>query len=113
MQRVFDLIEMRGGFAGVRWLIADRPVYTRATQGGSPSGKVTALSPSDAEYAEAMHRFGLLPGELSRGRRVSSRGPNHTAVALVVEVEAHSALLGSDLEETGDPQRGWSAVLAS
>lgn len=110
MRRTFDILEGRAGYRPVRWAISDRPLFTRTT---APRAVVTALSPSDAEYRNALQRFGLLEGEVDQGGRVSARGPNHTAVVLLVEVGNHSALLGADLEETSERETGWTAILAS
>jgi hypothetical protein len=53
MRRVFEIIKIRAGFNSVRWPLADRPLYLRSA-GKVPTAKITSLSPSDAEYFEAM-----------------------------------------------------------
>jgi Metallo-beta-lactamase superfamily len=110
MRRTFEILEGRGGFHPVRWAMADRPLFVRWLQ---PEATVTALSPSDAEYTAALQRFGLLSGEVDRGGRASSRGPNDTAVVLLIELADTAALLGADLEETTDPQTGWTVIVDS
>lgn len=110
MRRTFEILEGRSGFRPIRWAMADRPLFRRPTQ---PAVSVTALSPSDAEFSAALQRFGLLSGEVDRGGRTSAYGPNNTAVVLLIELAGVAALLGADLEETGDPTRGWTVVVES
>lgn len=110
MRRIFDILQERGGFDPVRWAFADRPLFKRR---GPPAATVTALSPCDVEFSAALARFGLLPGEVDAGGRASARGPNHTAVVLLVEVDNAGALLGADLEQTVDPGTGWSVIVES
>lgn len=110
MRRTFDILDGRAGFGPVRWALADRPIFRRDN---GPAASVVALSPSDEEYSSAMSRFGLLSGEVDRGGRVAARGPNHTAVVLLVEVGESSVLLGADLEETPNPTTGWTVIIDS
>ena len=44
---------------------------------------------------------------------VKAKGPNHSSVVAWIEFKSISMLLGADLEETGDPETGWSAVVTS
>lgn len=48
-----------------------------------------------------------------RGQRAPAPERNHLSVALWVKVGAVQLLLGSDLEECGDPASGWSAIVGS
>ena len=75
---------------------------------------VTALSPSDGTVKLAFTDIAqLLPKAGEAQRRIINRAPNHTSVALWIEVGTRRALLGADLEHTGHPGEGWMAVLAS
>jgi beta-lactamase superfamily II metal-dependent hydrolase len=121
LQHAFaTIIERRGDpkYQPLRWLRSDMVVYSGSVEisGQTFPTKISALSPSDemitrahAEMAQQLvvckksdHQGLLTPGH-----------PNHISVALHVEVAGRQLLLGSDLEETGDPLVGWSAVLSS
>ena len=75
---------------------------------------VTTLSPSDAQidkfYAEIA---ALMPQVGQTMQRCPSQDPNQVAVVVWVEVGPLAILLGSDLEETRDPQSGWSVIVNS
>ncbi|AHY50556.1 MBL fold metallo-hydrolase [Bradyrhizobium japonicum] len=75
---------------------------------------VTSLSPSDRQTQTFMDDLALLmPDPNSSERRCVSRGPNHLAVALWVSLGPVDILLGADLEETQDPDTGWSVIVNS
>ncbi len=70
------------------------------------------LSPSHnaMRYAnETLSQF--LPKECQPKKRIQSEGPNYFAVVLWIEVNDHKILLGSDLENTGESNTGWSAII--
>jgi len=96
--------------------IANRILYTlSSTQSGHGLPvTVTSLSPSDRQidlfYQEITRQ---MPEFKSPKRRAVSQSPNHTAVVLWVKIGDQSILLGSDLEEAGTENLGWSAVVAS
>jgi hypothetical protein len=97
-----------------KWAIMDRLVYQEEIF--LPTGNMVAsaytLSPSDASILHAQKAFSnLLPEKYQPKKRIQSRGQNHFAVALWIEVNSHIILLGSDLENTGQPDTGWSAVV--
>ena len=115
---IFELIENRKklhpGSTPFRWAIMDRLIYQEEIS--LPTGDMVAsaytLSPSDASILHAKKAFSnLLPKEYQPKHRIQSRGQNHVAVALWLEVNSHRILLGSDLENTGQPDTGWSAVV--
>jgi hypothetical protein len=54
----------------------------------------------------------LLPPELA-AKTAIHQSANDVAVALLVQVGAMAAILGSDLQADTGPNRGWQAVLAS
>jgi hypothetical protein len=76
---------------------------------------VTALSPSDAASSQAKLDFAAAFSELEGSYKKLARKitPNLCAVALHVETNAGTILLGSDLECSNTPQLGWEAVVAS
>lgn len=75
---------------------------------------ITALSPSDHAYEEALRSIGaLIPVPNQPKRRLSAFHPNHAAVVLWVSVGNLSILLGADLEEQGSRHTGWSAIIGS
>lgn len=79
------------------------------------TSRMLALSPSDVAVSWAKTK--LIQQLPSRGaqrvRNVVSDSPNFNAVALYFSFSDVSVLLGSDLEESGNPDTGWSAILNS
>ncbi|MFQ5472670.1 MAG: MBL fold metallo-hydrolase [Dehalococcoidia bacterium] len=99
---------------GPIWAIADRALWARRGTADVPAASIHALSPSDASVTRAIQAFGgLLPRQGARPHRVSDPSPNHTSVVLWIHVGDKRVLLGADLEETGRPTEGWSAILNS
>jgi beta-lactamase superfamily II metal-dependent hydrolase len=75
---------------------------------------IYALSPSDASLVLAhRHIATLLPQPKATKSRIPALTPNHAAVALWVNIGEAFILLGSDLEERGNPDTGWSVILGS
>jgi hypothetical protein len=73
-----------------------------------------ALSPSQAEQVLATRNLGALVESLvGTAGIVPDRNPNHASVALALLIGRNQILLGADLEETGNPAHGWSAVISS
>jgi beta-lactamase superfamily II metal-dependent hydrolase len=74
--------------------------------------EIRSLSPSDAAVTRTQFEIAsLLPKVHEPKKRVSPRSPNHSAVALWVTAGDSRILLGSDLEESIDPETGWTAIL--
>lgn len=101
----------RPGVIGPEYLAAG----TRFLQTTSePKTEVWALSPSSAAKTKAVQVIAdLIPRFKAPKRRIVSTSPNHASVALQVFRGATSILLGSDLEEEGEGNTGWSAVIAN
>jgi hypothetical protein len=77
-----------------------------------PEASVEALSPSDAAIQQSQRALAeLLPKENSSKRAVAAPSPNHASVVLSVTFGEARLLLGADLEETSNPNTGWSALL--
>lgn len=76
--------------------------------------KIRSLSPSSAAFQAAQSGFSeFLPQIKDTKRRLIATGPNRSAVVLRITAGKCSILLGSDLEEVGDSQDGWSAIINS
>jgi hypothetical protein len=58
-------------------------------------------------------RDGLLAAGRQPKRRAIARRPNNVAAAVWIEAGNERVLLGSDLEETPDPDTGWSVIVQS
>ena len=105
------LNELNARRAQPEWALAGNILWKRES---GVAGGIHALSPSHRQVELALRSIGqYLPAPLTPRVRVPEPRPNDTAVALVVEFPGVSALLGADLEETADPQTGWTAVVAS
>ncbi|OHX35093.1 hypothetical protein BJL95_00645 [Methylomonas sp. LWB] len=74
--------------------------------------RLVALSPSDVAVTQSMASLAELAEKQGkrRTRNVVPTSENLNAVALHFSFGNFSVLLGSDLEETGNPQTGWSAI---
>lgn len=76
------------------------------------NANVYALSPSDAEILLAKMQFAAVaPDEQSERNRLPTPTQNHASTVLWCEVGEHILLLGADLEDLKDAERGWSAIL--
>ena len=103
--RVIDLLRSRINFA-----LSSMRIYQQAA---TVPIEIWALSPSQYENLLAKQRFGeLVASIVGPQARISDRRPNHTAVVLAILIGQDHILLGADLEESGDPRLGWSAIVA-
>jgi len=69
---------------------------------------ISSLSPGDEVFQQFLTSVGgLIPGRGENKKRIRSFSPNEVAVALWVECNGSSLLLGADLE-----RKGWVAILA-
>jgi beta-lactamase superfamily II metal-dependent hydrolase len=84
---------------------------------GSQSGHgnqctVKTLSPSDKQFQKFLESLGsFAPPPFAAKKRVPDQDPNDLSVAVLVSIGEQGILLGADLEESGDGELGWSAVL--
>ena len=114
VQYIDRLIKLRG--PDLKFAMADMRIHHRTMNlgGGNVAVELWALSPSQAENNLARARLGSLVRSASTPEiRVPDVNPNHTSVAAVLVVGNEQVLLGADLEETGNPASGWSAVVSS
>jgi len=94
----------------------NRPVFrlpaTQAAHGYDCT--ITTLSPSDKQISKFRTEIaGLMPAPMRTQKRCTPQRPNHLSVVSLVEIGPESILLGADLEETNDPNTGWSAIVNS
>jgi hypothetical protein len=54
-----------------------------------------------------------LPEEYIPKRRIISQQPNQIAIVLLIQIHDTVILLGSDLEESGNKENGWTAIINS
>ncbi|UPU35022.1 MBL fold metallo-hydrolase [Geomonas paludis] len=100
----------------LKWATADRRIWARPASEEVPECEVWALSPSDKSFENAQKQIAdLVIASDPVNTVLDSRdiNPNHIAVVLVVIVAGYSILLGSDLEETADPDTGWTVIVSS
>lgn len=94
--------------------IANRTVLSLPADGVADPCVVTTLSPSDGEFERFLSGIAsMVPQARQTKLRAPTSTPNHVAVALWVETGATKLLLGSDLEEKGAAENGWSAIIQS
>ena len=98
---------------GPEWAIADRLVFSRPETPECPRVQVDALSPSSATVSAAITNLREFITEDTPSRRPVATKPNRLAVALWVQLGSASALLGADLEDSGQSNMGWNAILSS
>ena len=76
--------------------------------------EIRTLSPSNKEITLAMQRITqFLPRVKTSLKVIPERGPNHTAVVTLIKIADLKLLFGADLEETSDPNCGWSAIVSN
>jgi len=83
--------------------------------GSTLNVKLTSLSPSDEMSSNSRQFMIDYVNLINKGiiePRLTATYPNDVAVALLLEINDRQILLGSDLEENGNPLVGWSAVMS-
>lgn len=105
---------LRKKYLTPKFVVADRCLW-HSSLGKTTSRyncSIHALSPSDTSILAAKQNLlKLFPQPKETKRRLLSITPNHTAIVLWVRIADFSILLGSDLEETGDKNTGWSVII--
>lgn len=97
-----------------RWVVGNRLMRMIDPAKKETICEITALSPTDHEFARFLESMaGLMPQRGTTKYRIPSPAPNDISVALWFKIGSEDILLGADLEEYGDSQRGWTAVIAS
>jgi len=109
---ILDTLTERGDRP--RWAIENRCLFhdTYADSDGAPVNvSVHSLSPGDEAVQRALLHVGqLLPRDNEPTRRVPDSQPNHSSVVLWVALGDDVALLGADMETTGEANTGWEQV---
>lgn len=76
--------------------------------------EIWTLSPSDAQIHAFYAEIGQLAPKLRETKvRLPSQKTNLLSVVTLVQVGPFAALLGADLEETANPQTGWTPIVRS
>lgn len=110
--KIFDTLKKRD--TPPKFAIADRTLWRRPSSSSTmPDCSVHSLSPSDSEIEKALISLSeLFPEEGTHQGRLSAPKPNECAVVLWIGVgDEEVILLGADLEESGNPKTGWSAIV--
>jgi hypothetical protein len=104
---------VRGASVGPEYALEGRLLYRRDSLSGCEA-EVHALSPSDGALTLAHRELGrYLPKYKHAKLAPVALSPNNVAVVLWITVGTAQVLLGSDLEESGNPQLGWQAIVNS
>jgi len=103
MRRTFEHV----GERTVVWAVEGRCLYQRD---GTPTCRITALSPSDRVLTDAQQSIRDL---VFADPAIVVRRPdrNLTAVVLWVEVGGSTMLLGADLQQSPSGHSGWSTIV--
>jgi hypothetical protein len=105
MRRAKDGRASSAIFAAVGKVLWDRDVE------GVPV-RINVLSPSDTDVTEAVRQFSAWrPLERAPVSRIPPGKPNHTAMAIQMNVGTAGMLFGADLERTSALDSGWDAVI--
>jgi hypothetical protein len=110
LSKVLRILQQRKPIPTPKFILADMCLWSAPLRDGTTC-KVHALSPSQAANLLAKRELGALLQEGNERRRLFVRGPNHVAVVLWIEIDSLRILLGADLEETANPNTGWSVIL--
>lgn len=114
-RKILEILEermklLKSRYLPIKWAIENRCLWKDYP--GSSNCSIYSLSPSDASVLAAKLDFSrLLPQEKESKKRLISITPNRSAVVLWVTIGDVIILLGSDLEEEGDPKTGWSVIV--
>ena len=101
-----------GGEYPLRYVSQDTLVMRHESSAGAAT--LTALSPSNLAFTEAIAPFALaspIPGTCLN--KSPSLRPNRVAIVLHCDFDERAELLGSDLEHESSPYLGWRAAIAN
>ena len=115
LSRVIDILQSRRGTTSPTRACPGRRILTLPGSGALPERVVQTLSPSDKQFDLFLLQVGgLMPQPFKTRIRVPDQSPNDISIAIHIAIgDDQALLLGADLEESGDPELGWSAILAS
>lgn len=73
---------------------------------------IISLSPSDFVLSEFNYEISTLITEFGKSnQKITLQSPNEKSVTLLITVNSHNVLLGSDLEVSNDNRKGWLCIL--
>jgi beta-lactamase superfamily II metal-dependent hydrolase len=104
--KVLDILESR---KKQPILASQQMTLWNRNNAGNEVAALVALAPSNAELIEGHRNV----ADMLTSKQLRDTNRNHRSVVLWLRVENAVALLGSDLEELNDKQRGWSAIILS
>ncbi|MDX2143424.1 MAG: hypothetical protein SFV19_08720 [Rhodospirillaceae bacterium] len=99
-----------------KFALVDREVFysPSAEQIHGCDVRIRTLSPTDDQLAQFLVNIGNQIPEVRATKRHSQEfRPNLISVVLRVEIGNAVILLGADMEDTGNPTHGWTAILSS
>lgn len=112
--RIFEHIASRPrdgrGIKAMRYGLESRVVFEAGSAGALT--RIRCLSPTDEAVTRSRKAFASAFPVAGQRRRAPSVNPNELSVALWVEAQGKSILLGADLEN-GPAGCGWEAVLGA
>lgn len=106
MRRTLALLASGSGRPPANWAMEGLALFERSE---TPVCRVRALAPAHPALTRAYQQIAPLI-EQGTHKRVPRPEANRSAVVLWVNVGGQALLLGSDLQETRNPQTGWTAV---
>lgn len=110
---ILDVLSERAETSGMRYK-SPKFAFADVTLWKDSKCTIHALSPSSASILAAhLDLINLLPVSREAKRSLIATDFNKAAVVLWFSVGSFAILLGSDLEETSDSQRGWSVIIDS
>lgn len=108
ISKCFEIINSRG--ANLIRAVQDKLIYY--SNSNEIESKILALSPSDFILNEYDKEISSLITEYGNvNSKIVFQSPNDKSVALLVSVNSQNILLGSDLEFSEDPRKGWLCIL--
>jgi len=114
MCEVLEILRSRAGATSPVRASPARHVLTipAAESGHGSEAKIITLSPSDKQFDKFLASLSTIaPVPLTAKRRMADQDPNDVSVATLLAIGDQGILLGADLEENGDEELGWSAVV--
>jgi hypothetical protein len=98
------------------WATANRRIFTLAAaeSGHGTECEVWTLSPSDKQLLKFLYELTrLMPSVKETKCRIIPQDKNDLSVVTWIRIGNLSLLFGADLEDSGDSELGWSAIVAS
>lgn len=114
LSKVLEILRTRSGASSPVRAFPGRQILSLPPSGGLPERVVRTLSPSDKQFDMFLSQVGkLIPQPLKTKTRIPDQSPNDISIAVHMTIGGQAFLLGADLEECGNVELGWSAVVNS